>query len=195
MVRWLSGRAEAAAPGAGVAAATDKAAYELEETVRLTAVVRNHEGQGVADAKVWATIHGPGTRPERITLAPVAGPPGHYAGNFDPRMAGSYEIAVEAQLAIGDFQAEKLSIEVGRPHLEFEKIELDEKLLAQIADATGGRYYHITTADNLIERLDRTQRKKRLTTRRDLAWPPLCWMLLVGALATEWFLRKRFLLR
>ncbi len=66
-------------------------------------------------------------------------------------------------------------VEVGRPNLEFEKLDLDEKMLAKIAADTGGRYVHITTADHLIDQLDRTQRKKTSTIEQPLYWPPGFW--------------------
>ena len=38
-------------------------------------------------------------------------------------------------------------VDVGRPNLEFEKLDLDEKMLGRIAADTDGRYMHISTAD------------------------------------------------
>jgi hypothetical protein len=68
-------------------------------------------------------------------------------------------------------------------------------MLARIAAAAGGRYYHISTADRLVEQLDRSRRKKSLYVERQLYWPPICWPLLVGALSLEWYLRRRCSLR
>ncbi len=51
MVRWLAGRAEPVEAHASVVAETDKAAYEPGEPVQVSAVVRDKEGQGAADAK------------------------------------------------------------------------------------------------------------------------------------------------
>ena len=44
--------------------------------------------------------------------------------------------------------------------------------MAQIAADTGGRYVHITTADHLIDQLDRSQRKKTVYVEQPLYWPP-----------------------
>ena len=67
---------------------------------------------------------------------------------------------VEARLGESSLSTEKIAFEVGRPNLEFEKLDLDEKMLARIAADTKGRYFHITTADLLLSQLDRSQRKR-----------------------------------
>ena len=91
--------------------------------------------------------------------------------------------------------SEKVLTEVGRPNLEFEKLDLDEKMLAAIATAAGGQYVHLSTADHLIDQLDRSQRKKTVVVENSLYWPPGFWTLLVTVLTTEWVLRRRYHLR
>jgi hypothetical protein len=86
-------------------------------------------------------------------------------------------------------------VEVGRPNLEFDRLELDEKLLGRLSAATGGRYAHISTADRLLEHLDRQARRRRVLLEQKLYFPPLFWVLCVGALTAEWLLRKRSQLR
>ena len=86
-----------------------------------------------------AKVRGPAGRPEQVALSPIPGPPGNYAGSFEPKEAGPYEIVVEAALGNSTLAADKLAVEVGRPNLEFEKLDLDEKLLGRFAAAAGGR--------------------------------------------------------
>ncbi len=218
MVRWLAGRKESVEAAAGIEATVDKGYYEPDEPVRISAVVRDERGEGAAGVKVTVEIRcagegataglsssansigaGKGGQAahgtQRLTLTAVPGPAGHYAATFEPGRSGTYEIQLEARLGQQRLKAEPLDIEVGRPSLEFERLDLDEKMLRRIAEATGGRYEHITTADRLIEGLGRQQRKKTLLFERRLYYPPVVWILLVGALAAEWTLRKRFQLR
>ena len=194
-VRWLAGRSTEVTAGASITASADKGYYEPDEPVKFSAIVRDDQGEGTTNAAVIARIRNPAGRPERVELASVPGPGGHYSGTFEPQTSGSFEIEIEATLGDKKLTAEKITIEVGRPNLEFEKLDLDEKMLGRIAADTGGRYVHITTADNLIDQLDRTQQKKRITFERQLYWPPLFWLLFVGVLTTEWILRKKFQLR
>ena len=125
----------------------------------------------------------------------MPGPAGHYSGVFEPKVAGPYEVDVEAKLDEQTLTAEKIKVEVGRPNLEFEKLDLDEKMLAKIAAEAHGRYRHITTADQLIEQLDSTLRKRTEPKKIELYWPTFFWMFFVGVVTIEWVLRRRFQLR
>jgi hypothetical protein len=195
LVRYLAGRTSEVDAKAGVTGSTDKGYYEPEEPVGISAVVRDERGEGADAAHVEAKIRGPAGRAETVALSTVPGPGGHYSGTFEPKTAGSYEVVIEARLGETVLESETLKVEVGRPNLEFEKLDLDEAMLSRIAAETGGRYVHITTAEHLIDQLDRTQRKRRVYLERPLFSPPLFWVIFVGVLTTEWVLRRRFQLR
>ena len=195
IVRWAAGRTGAVEAEASIVGTTDKGYYEPEEPIRISAVVRDEQGEGTDDAKVVAKIRGPAGRPDKVDLSVVPGPGGHYGGTFEPKTAGSYEIVIETRLGELTLQAEKIDVEVGRPNLEFEKLDLDEKTLGRIAADTGGRYVHISTAGHLIDQLDRTQRKKRVYLEKPLFWAPLFWLVFVGLVTVEWIVRRRLQLR
>lgn len=195
MIRWLAGRAKQVDNEASIVASTDKGFYEPEDKMKVSAIVRDQKGEGTNDAAVNAKVTGPNGRPDKVAMSPEPGPAGHYSGSFDPKEPGKYTIIVEAAVGEANLKAETIQVEVGRPNLEFEKLDLDEKLLARIASDTGGRYVHVSTSDHLIEQLNRTQRIKRLFFEKPLYWPPLLWTLFVAALTTEWVMRKRFQLR
>ena len=195
MVRWLAGRSEELQAGAGITADTDKVHYEPGQPIRISAVVRGSQGEGAAEAKVVAKIRDPDGRPGSVPLAPVPGPAGHYSGAFEPQTAGTYEIVVESRVGQLTISTDKMAVEVGRPRLEFEKLDLDEKMLGQIASKSTGYYVHITTAGELVERFDRTKQKRRDYNEIRLWWPLPFWVLFVGVLTAEWILRKRYQLR
>lgn len=194
-VRWLAGRTDAVETAAGISVAIDKGYYEPEESVRISAVVRDEKGEGAADCRVVAKVSLSDGRADEVRLAAVAGPAGHYAAMYEPPAAGSFEVEASARIGEQTVTAEKISFEVGRPNLEFEKLDLDENMLKNIAAETGGRYYHISTADELIDRLDRSSRNKRIVMERRLYWPPGFWLVFVSALTVEWVLRRRWQLR
>ena len=195
MVRWLAGRSETVKHEAGIVASTDKPYYEPDSPVTISAVVRDKEGEGTSKADVVARIKGPRGFDDSVLLNSQTGQAGGYSGVFDPRQAGSYEVFVEATLDDTTLTAEKLAVEVGRPNLEFDRLDLDEKTLSRIASETGGRYLHISNADRLLEQLDRKQQKRRVYAEQRLYRPPLFWALFVSVLTTEWVLRKRYQLR
>ncbi len=195
LIRWAAGRSTEVEAKASVVASTDQGYYEPDEEVLISAVVRDEQGEGAMEAKVVARIHDPAGRTDEVELSLAAGSAGHYEGRYTPANAGGYAIVVETKLAEMTLEAEKLTIEVGRPYLEFEKLDLDEKLLAKIAADTDGRYRHISTAGSLIDQLDRTERKRRVRFEQPLAMPVPLWIVFVGLLTTEWVLRRRFRLR
>jgi len=193
-VRWLAGRSEEVASEAGISAATDKAYYEPESEVAITATVRGKEGEAGGGARVVATIRGPEIDTQ-LNMTAEAGPAGNFRLVYEPPISGAYEIEVQATLDGESLEAEKLVINVGRPNLEFDKLDLDEKMLIAIANQTGGRYGHYTTADRLIARLNRQRRQREVTLEVPLFWPPAFWLCFVGVLTTEWLLRRRYQLR
>ena len=77
----------------------------------------------------------------------------------------------------------------------FDRLDLDDAMLTRIATATGGRYLHISTADQLIGELDRKERRRHVSLEQPVYFPRLFWVLFVGVLATEWVLRRRFQMR
>lgn len=195
LIRWSAGRSEQVEAKASVTASTDKASYEPDEPIHLSAIVRDARGEGTDKAKVTATIRAPSGAFDKVNLISTRGPGGHYSASYEPRFHGTLEIEVQAELENEKLQAEKLTVEVGRPYLEFEKLDLDEKLLSRIASDTGGRYAHISAADHLVTQLNETERKRRIFVEQPLFWPPLFWAVFVGALTLEWLLRRRYQLR
>jgi len=194
MVRWLAGRSQAVEAKASLAGSTDKGSYEPEEPVRVTAVVRDEKGEATAAAKVKAKVKGPGPA-EEVDLTVLPGPGGHYGATLAPKVAGRYEVVVEGRIGQITLSSEKLVFEVGRANLEFERLDMDDKTLAQIAAAAKGRYYHVSTASALIDQLDRTQSEKGVLMKRPLFWPPGFWAVFVAVVSLEWLLRRRFQLR
>ena len=194
-IRWAAGRTTEVEAEASVVSTTDKAYYEPDEEILVSAVVRDEKGEGALNATVVAKIRGPEGVTDEVELSLATGAPGHYQGRYTPANSGGYEIVVETRLGEMTLEAEKLAVEVGRPYLEFERLDLDEKLLARIAADTGGRYMHISTAGGLIDQLDRSERKRRVQFERQLAPPFPLWILFVGFVTAEWVLRRRFQLR
>ena len=101
--------------------------------------------------------------------------------------AGSYEVVIQARL--GETRWRAKTYVRGRPaEPEYEKLDLDDKLLAEIAAETGGRYVHMTTAKTIA--LDRTRNQRVYLNA--LFSPPLFWLIFVAAITTEWICEESF---
>ena len=197
MVRYLAGREGAVVPEPSCSAAVDKAYYEPQDTVTITATVKNDSGEGEENATVTATVFLPDGQTDEVKLEPIHGAIGKYVGTYEPRMIGQQEVKVEAKVdGLPPLNApEKMIIDVGRPNMEFDRLDLDEDLMMQIANASGGRYAHITTADFLIDQLNRDVMKRKEIVQISLAPPFMFWVMFVGLLTAEWTLRRRYHLR
>ena len=168
-----------------------------DDIVQLTAVVRDQKGEGAASAQVTAKVTGPGGRARQGHAFQRGGTGGHYGGTFEPREPGRYQIRSRPRWA-------KSVVHVDRrwwwrwagPTWSSKSSTWTRRCSPASPAETGGRYMHISTADHLVDQLDRTQRKKRTVFRASRSTGRrLFWVLFVGVLTTEWLLRKRFQLR
>ncbi len=197
LVRFLVGQEGPVEKEAGCSAETDQAYYEPQEPIRIEAVVRNDQGQGTDRANVTAVLrYERGKVVEQKSLTPESRSLGKYSVSVSPKHAGRIEIEVTAQLDGKELKApESLVVEVGRPNMEFDRLDLDEEMLGRIAQATGGQYAHLSTADHLVDQLDRQVHREKVLRQISLA-PPVClWGMFVLLLTAEWFTRRRWQLR
>jgi uncharacterized membrane protein len=196
LIRYVAGREGAVVREAGVSASVDKAYYEPEETVTISATVKNADGEGTEKAAVTGTIIRPDGKQDEVKLEIVQGTPGKYTGTYEPKTIGQQEIKVTAKIdGLALNAPEKMIIDVGRPNMEFDRLDLNEELMTKIADASGGRYSHITTADFLIDQLNRDVTKRKVIEQIPLAPPLSVWAIFVVLLTIEWVLRRRYHLR
>lgn len=194
-LRWLANRSDEGKDKASVVASTDRATYEPDAAITVRATVRDTQGEGTDKASVRAIVRGPRGAKETLELAAVAGATGQYQATLTARPPGVYEIEVTAGLGDLALKAAPIAAEVGRPNLEFDRLDLDEATLGKMTAASGGQYRHISAAESLLTLLDRSERLRRVAWERPLAEPRLGWALVVGLLAAEWALRKRSQLR
>ena len=195
MIRWLANRSDAMKVEGGIVARTDKGYYEPDEPITVLATVRDPDGEGTDQATVEARIQTPEGTMDTLPLGAIAGSVGHYEGTLEPGRPGIYEIRVNAQLEKALLHSEPITAEVGKPNLEFDRLDLDDGMLNRIATATGGRYRHVRSADDLIAELDRNEQRRHVSLEQPLYEPRLFWILFVGVLTTEWALRRRLQLR
>jgi uncharacterized membrane protein len=195
-IRFLASRESAVLKEAGISAAVNKAYFEPQETVAITATVKNAEGEGTEKATVEGIAVRPDGKEDKIKLEPVAGTPGKYSGNYEPNSIGQHGIKVAAKIDALQLTApEKIIIDVGRPNMEFDRLDLNEDLMTKIADVSGGRYAHITTADFIIDQLNRDVTKRNVVEQVPLAPPFMFWLVFVVLLTIEWVLRRKYHLR
>jgi hypothetical protein len=186
--------------------------YRLGEPIKVT--VRfpdNSPGQPQADpkaAKIDVKViveyrpgkdkDGPPVEPEvqTLQLAKVEGSWGSYEGILTRTREGKYRFWLSnPDVSKTQPDGEKPSAEaiVELPPGELDRLRMNQHELTQAAEATGGKFYTLATADELLTELPAGARVSLNTPR-----PPIrlwnhwsVFLIVLGLLGSEWFLRKR----
>lgn len=116
---------------------------------------------------------------------------GQYRGELGALSPGEYLYRAEVTLGgqkVGEDQGEFFVEEYS---LEFEKVELNEKLLRAMAQASGGAYFNLEAVEELPSRLKFQSRETSHRREIELWNHPGMLIGLVLLLAAEWTIRKR----
>ncbi len=197
LVRWLASEdVKRQSAGQGLAAHIDKRLYQPGEKVRLWAEAHGEGGRLATGARVEAQVAAPGGGQSKLQLAAITESPGQFETVYAPTGPGGYRMTVRASEGGRKLGEVKLDFRVGKPNLEFERLDLDERLLRRIADETGGRYYDLAIIDELVGSLVAEAREG--TSSRELRFypdtAPKGWvvvLIFMAAAGAEWLIRKR----
>jgi uncharacterized membrane protein len=175
-----------------VEAAAEQDVYGPGDPVRIVADVRDKKFNAATDARAAARVVKPSGATVEVPLRFTARDDSNvYVGEFRADELGRHRVemsASAAQIGTVGVQSEFLVAELNR---EFYDASLNEDLLRRIAQETGGKYYTLDEADALVSDLIyRRTDNSRLVTK-DLWDMPVNFLLLVGLVSGEWFLRKR----
>jgi len=191
-IRWLASEEVKRDDKPGISAYTDKSEYDPGEDVRLLAHVRDPQGQAAGDAAVFVSILGPSKDRTKLILPKVDGKMGEYRSTWRPTSPGPYEAVFEAKLG-GNRLGEPVSIKflVGKPDLEMAELSLNEKLLKEIADRTGGTYCSWLGIKDLASGLTAEQDRRTEPVKFALYHGPAFFLFFIAMAACEWYMRKR----
>jgi uncharacterized membrane protein len=166
--------------------------YAPGDPVRIVADVRDKKFNPVADARATARVIKPSGASVEVPLRFTARDDANvYVGEFRSEEPGQHRIemsATGASVGAGAAQSEFLVAELNR---EFYDAALNEDLLKRIAAETGGKYYTLEQTGALIDDLTYRKTDNSKPVTKDLWDMPVNFVLLVGLLSAEWFLRKR----
>ena len=197
-VRWLAGLEETKrSTEAGVIAYVDQHFYRPGASPVIRANVTDRDGQATDRATVYGVIEdATGGTPQKIQLGLVKGSRGEYKIKLKPMKPGKYRVTVYAKIGGETLGEHLVKLRVGEPTREYEKLDLDERTLREIAQKTRGAYFSFLSFDQLEERL-RAMQERKLKRKEinlggtDMAFLFIAFLLLV---TSEWVLRKRRLL-
>ena len=185
-IRWLSSVRTQADQ---VNVEPSKQTYTRDEIVNIKTYVYNENYDPVSDAQIKAQVRTPAGTLRDIKF--VFEENGRYSAEFLPTMDGNHKVEVEAERLgrpIGKGSAEFI---VQTATLEYQSTQLNESMLKQIADISGGSYYNISNISELPQSIKEIK-ESNISIKERSIWDN-AWMLgiVLVLLTTEWLLRKR----
>lgn len=140
----------------------------------------------------WRAADADSGRVRRLRMQVERDSPGGRRSALPPLPAGEHQLRVTLEESSSVIASPWQSLTVDPYGVEFRDPAPDRAALARIARVTGGKVLEPSEVDAWVGGLELSTRTVRLSGRSDLwaAWWPLA--LLLGVLAGEWVLRKRW---
>jgi uncharacterized membrane protein len=168
------------------------------DEVLIRMAVRDPAFEPLRDAEVNVRVSGPDGRVQELSGAAEAheaDDPAVFTATFIPEQPGLYRVAVDARRGGEAIGSATSSLLVGGADVEMSDPRLNTALLERLAAGTGGRVMQPAQLDDLVGALRAGAISTALASRRDLWHNAWSFVLIIGLLAGEWLLRRRWGLR
>ena len=170
----------------------EQAVYAPEDTVRIVADIRDRKFNPVSDAHVVARITKPSGTVFDVPLKfTTLDDLNTYTGEFKADEVGQHGIELIGTSGLLGQVAARSNLLVTDLNREYFGAAQNSDLLKRIATESGGKYYQAGEVQSLLDDLTYRQSPYSERVTKDLWDMPINFMLIVGLLSTEWFLRKR----
>ncbi len=187
-VRWMTVREGSRR----IRVAPDKLQYRGSESVRFDGQVYDENYRPIDQAELTVTLRlePDGEDPLHLDLTSTGQGFGRYGGRLRYLPAGEYRYDASAELNGIPLGTDSGGFVVGEAGGEFERTIMNRKMMAQLADMTGGRFYFASEVERITG--DLSLEEVRVQETRTLAWwnHPVTLILLVGLLTAEWLTRR-----
>ncbi|HZN10088.1 MAG TPA: hypothetical protein VFC61_00335, partial [Blastocatellia bacterium] len=160
--------------------------------VGLRGEVNDPKFEAVKDAQVAARVTKPSGVTAQVPLQFNFGEEANdYRGEFTPDEMGLYQVEITARRGGTELGKARSSFLVTELNREFHDAAQNVELLRRVAAETGGKYFPLGRAQELIDEVTYLEGNNSELVSKDLWDMPFNFMLLVGLAGGEWFLRKR----
>lgn len=172
----------------------DREVYDVGQNVRISAQLLDASYNDLVAARVEATLTSPGSAPQTIMLDKIEGQPGKYEHSVKARRTGLYTLKVNLPTSAGEEDVDiRATYEVKMPDIEDEQDWLNENLLTEIANRSGGGYYAIDKLMEIPAAIPDASEQVEIPGKPLRLWDKwLMLVLLVGLLCVEWAVRKGY---
>jgi uncharacterized membrane protein len=166
--------------------------YAMDDDIRIVANIRDKRYNAVNDAHATVRVTKPSGANIDVPLKfSTVNNANTYSGEFKADELGQHTIELTGTSASLGVLSVKSNVLVSDLNREFYSAAQNSDLLKRIAAETGGKYYPLNDMQTLLDDLTyrRTPYSERVT--KDLWDMPINFILIIGLLSGEWFLRKR----
>ena len=174
---------------------SERDVYAANDPVRLRGEVNDKKFDAIKDATVSAKITKPSGQsidlPMQFNFAAESSEANDYQAEFKPDEMGLYKLDLTARRGKEVVGAASSSFLVTELNREFHDAAQNVELLKRIAAETGGKYFPLSKAQDLVEELTYLEGKNSEKVHLDLWDMPINFLALIGLASAEWFFRKR----
>ena len=186
VARWLT-----TAPKEHIKLDIAKTAYALKEPVVIEVTATDQQFQLTNNAKIRAIVVDETGKRKELKLEQVLGKDGLYTARFIPNQYGEYTVTATGTLGSENLGEQQTLFEVKASYAEFSNAELNAALLKTLAEGSGGKYYAMEEAAQLVNQIPLVESATSKITDVDIWDIPLIFGAVIALLGFEWFLRKR----
>lgn len=171
----------------------NRSGYTVGDAVTLSAKLYDAAYEPLDRGEVTARIRAPRRPPRTVTLNAVPGQAGKFQGTTTARHVGLNEATIELPQPGDTPTTVACQFTIEMPNVEFDDPRMNEDLLKQIAQRSGGRYVPLDKMDTIVADIP-DRRETTVVQGRPIAlWDTNRTLaLFVLLLTAEWALRKRF---
>jgi uncharacterized membrane protein len=173
----------------------EKSEYELGDRVTLVARLLDEQFKPLSQPAVEATVKSSDGREQTITMKMLPNQEGRYQGSFPANRMGQYDATIDLG-ASEEKLIDPVSFRIVAPSAESSSYWLNEKLLTDIAERTGGKYLRLDSIEQLPAQLPTMVQRAEFNSPPEPLWdisPFIRWTVFalpVILLTIEWALRK-----
>ncbi|MCJ7645464.1 glutamine amidotransferase [bacterium] len=171
---------------------TDKEIYAKREEILLTTRVFNRYYRPSEHARVYIELVNPSGKRIDLGTASAKDRSGEYGTNYLAEEEGNYTFIATAGEGSKVLGRDTASCKVAIPSLESENAQLNEPLLRELSDSTGGKYFHINSIVSEEIILPEVREATPVVKRVVAVWNnPYIFFFLFILLSIEWYIRRR----